>query len=154
MAAKYTATLIASWFTAWAEAEDAEVTNLKLQKLLYYAQGHHLANYGTPLFDDAVQAWSHGPVVHNVYRRLKHFGSDHVVLTDDDDFTWDQVDEETSDFLIQVWNAYGHLAAWKLRNMSHAAGPWRRHFTQDERFIVIPQDEIREHFTGLASAAS
>ena len=39
----YPALTIAKWFIAWAEAEDEELSNLKLQKLLYYAQGHYLA---------------------------------------------------------------------------------------------------------------
>jgi uncharacterized phage-associated protein len=90
--ARYSAELVARWFAAWAEAEDAEVSNLKL---LYYAQGHHLAERGAPLFDDEIQAWSHGPVVQDVYHRLKHCGSDDVVLPDSDDFPWDQVDDDT-----------------------------------------------------------
>jgi uncharacterized phage-associated protein len=154
MAANYTASLIAKWFAAWAEAEDAEVSNLKLQKLLYYAQGHHLGQYGTPLFDDPIQAWSHGPVVRDVYHELKGFGSGNVVLSEDDDFAWSQVDDETSQFLIKVWNTYGPVAAWRLRNMTHATGPWKRHFTPEERFIVIPQSEIREYFAAVAPAAS
>ena len=153
MPARYSAAVIATWFTAWAEAEDAEVTNLKLQKLLYFAQGHHLAEFGTPLFDEPVQAWSHGPVVRTVYRHLKHFGSDDVVLADDDPFRWEQVDDQTSQFLTRVWSTYGHLAAWKLRDMTHASGPWKRHFEPDERFIVIPQDEIREYFASLSAAS-
>lgn len=153
MAAPFTATLIAKWFTAWAEAQDADVTNLKLQKLLYFAQGHHLGTHGRPLFEDPVQAWSHGPVVREVYHQLKRFGSGHVDL-DDDDFTWDQVDADTSQFLIKVWNTYGPIAAWKLRSITHTEGPWRRHFTPDERFIVIPQDELRAHFATLAPAVT
>lgn len=46
----YSALTIAKWFVAWAEAEEDELSNLKLQKLLYYAQGHYLACYGRPLF--------------------------------------------------------------------------------------------------------
>jgi len=35
----YPAKTVAKWFIAWAEAEGEELSNLKLQKLLYYAQG-------------------------------------------------------------------------------------------------------------------
>jgi uncharacterized phage-associated protein len=154
MSAKYSATTIAKWFIAWAEAEDAEITNLKLQKLLYYAQGHHLAIYGEPLFSDPIQAWSHGPVVKDVYHQVKHFGRGVVELPPDDDFTWDQVDDETSEFLVKVWNTYGPIAAWRLRDMTHESGPWKRHFVPDERYIVIPQSEIRDYFASLERAAS
>lgn len=153
MTAKYTTMTIARWFVAWAEAQDAEVTNLKLQKLLYYAQGHHLAAFGTPLFSDPIQAWSHGPVVEDVYHWVKTFGSGNITLAPDDDFAWGQVDEQTSQFLVRVWNTYGPIATWRLRNMTHEAGPWRRHFVPDERYIVIPQDEIRSYFASLPVAS-
>jgi len=44
------------------------ITNLKLQKLLYYCQGWHLAYHEKVLFSDPIQAWVHGPAVPNVYR--------------------------------------------------------------------------------------
>ena len=45
------------------EANGGEcLTNLKLQKLLYYQQGYHLAAFGTPLFEENVESWMYGPV--------------------------------------------------------------------------------------------
>lgn len=37
------------------------ISNLKLQKLLYYEQGYHLAIFDTPLFDADIEAWMYGP---------------------------------------------------------------------------------------------
>jgi uncharacterized phage-associated protein len=55
--AKYNALIIGQWFAAYAETEeDTDVSNLRVQKLLYYAQGHYLVTKGTPLFDEAIQA--------------------------------------------------------------------------------------------------
>ena len=51
------------------------LSNLKLQKLVYYAQGFYLAIHDRPLFDDAICAWEHGPVVPSLYRRYKKYGS-------------------------------------------------------------------------------
>jgi uncharacterized phage-associated protein len=146
MAEIYSATTIAKWFVDWANTDDAELTNLKLQKLLYYAQGHHLAMFGRPLFSDDIQAWSHGPVVPDVYHTFKGFGSGLISLPDDDPFEWDDVDPATSQFLAKVWNTYGGVAAWKLRNMTHAEAPWMNHFTQGARSVVIPQEEIQAYF--------
>jgi len=51
------------------------ISNLKLQKLLYYAQGLHLAIYrGAPLFEEQLLAWNYGPVVECVYSRFKEYG--------------------------------------------------------------------------------
>lgn len=50
------------------------LTNLKLQKLLYYSQGFYLAIYNKPLFPDRIEAWVHGPTVPSVYKRLQRYG--------------------------------------------------------------------------------
>lgn len=152
MSAKYSADTIAEWFIAWAGAEDADLSNLKLQKLLYYAQGHYLAQTGEPLFRETMQAWSHGPVVPSVYRQYKSFGSGDVRPVHE--FDWDQVDDETTQFLIQVWNTYGGYGAWKLRNMTHNERPWVEHFRPGEMFIEIPTEDVRSFFRSRLASNS
>jgi uncharacterized phage-associated protein len=142
----YAAGTIAKWFIAWAEAEGEEISNLKLQKLLYYAQGHHFGQQHKPLFPDPIQAWSHGPVVPDVYHAYKGAGSASIILPDEDPFTWDDIDPETSEFLSTVWNTYGGYSAGRLRNMTHEEPPWRNHFRDDARHIIIPQSEIEQYF--------
>jgi uncharacterized phage-associated protein len=44
---------------------------VKLHKLLYYCQGHHLATFGEPLFSDTISAWDMGPVVGTLWREEK-----------------------------------------------------------------------------------
>jgi uncharacterized phage-associated protein len=46
--------------------DEGDVSNMKLQKLLYFAQGRFLAQNGIPLFDNPIEAWNHGPVVREV----------------------------------------------------------------------------------------
>ena len=142
----YSALTIAKWFIAWAEAEDEELSNLKLQKLLYYAQGHYLAERRRSLFTDQIQAWSHGPVVAPVYHEYKGLGRSSIELPDDDPFTWDDVDEDTAGILSAVWNTYGGYSAGRLRNMTHAETPWHSYFRPDEYGIVIPEAEIEKYF--------
>ena len=47
------------------------ISNMKLQKLLYYAQGYFLAIANEPLFHERIYAWTHGPVVPKVYHKYK-----------------------------------------------------------------------------------
>src|SRR6478735_8493369 len=108
----YRALDVARWFVAWAAEEDADLSNLKLQKLLYYAQGWHLALRGEPLFREDLQAWSHGPVVPSVYRAFRDFGSGDILL-DQPEFDWDDYDPTTSELLVRVWNTYGGFGAWQ-----------------------------------------
>lgn len=143
----HTADSIARWFIAWAEAEEADLSNLKLQKLLYYAQGHYLGITGQPLFDDDLQAWAHGPVVPAVYRSFKSAGSGPIdpdeVLTDD--FNWDEY-ADVQQHLMKVWNTYGAIAAWSLRNRTHREAPWVTTFDSSERNAVIGKDKLRAFF--------
>lgn len=142
----YTASTVAKWFIAYAEADEADLSNLKLQKLLYYAQGHYLAEYGSPLFDDAIQAWAHGPVVPAVYHEYKHCGSGDIQLGDGDPFLFEDIDSATSDFLARVWNTYGEFAAWRLRDMTHNEKPWRLTFDLEKKHTVIPIQLLVEQF--------
>ncbi|RPA62155.1 DUF4065 domain-containing protein [Gordonia oryzae] len=146
----YRAIDIAKWFVAWADPEDA-LTNMKLQKLLYYAQGHHLGSNGKPLFSDSLQAWSHGPVVPAVYHEFKRFGAAPIELDDSDDFTWDRIDDDTSFYLGQVWNTYGGFTAARLRNMTHEEAPWLNAWGEgDLRGSTIAVDDMRSFFAPAA----
>ena len=149
LSAKYSAHDIARWFQNWAVSDDddqgEELTNLKIQKLLYYAQGHYLAKYGKPLFHDQIEAWAHGPVVSEVYRDMKYGDS----LKADDNYDWNLIDKETTEFLAGIWEAYGQFSAWKLRNMSHATAPWKDRFNPAEKHTVIPNEAIRKYFVGV-----
>ena len=57
---------IAQLFIQLGDGDD--VTNLKVQKLVYYAQGFYLALNGKPLFNNDIKAWAHGPVVPELYQ--------------------------------------------------------------------------------------
>lgn len=134
---------VAQWFVAWAENIDAEISNLKVQKLLYYAQGKSLADRGVPLFDDPIEAWAHGPVVAEVYHELKKFGKNpidpDVILGED--FSWDCF-KDVEPILLATWDTYGSLAAWALRERTHRESPWRESFDETRsKTISIKQLE-------------
>jgi uncharacterized phage-associated protein len=55
---------VADYFiTIVGESCGEDLTHLKLQKLVYYAQGFHLGLFDKPLFEEPIEAWAHGPVV-------------------------------------------------------------------------------------------
>ncbi|MGV3114140.1 Panacea domain-containing protein [Corynebacterium freneyi] len=143
---QYTGLDIAKWFVAWGEEQDADdVSNLKLQKLLYYAQGHYFAQYGRRLFSDDLSAWQHGPVSEDVYHKLKCYGKRPV---DPDqflaDFDWDDY-RDVEQFLIHVWDRYAPFTAWALRNRSHREAPW----VNTDRGCKIDDVELKEFFGSM-----
>lgn len=123
--------------------EAALISNLKLQKLLYYAQGYHLAMTGRPLFAERIEAWDHGPVVREVYQEYKRFGCNPIPVMKSYEPT--AFDEGLCRFLEDVHADRGGFTAWHLREMTHAERPWWDTFIprQSEE---ISQDKLREYF--------
>ena len=71
-----TARQVAHYFLSFTDEEAVEfISNMKLQKLCYCAQGFHLALTGKPLFPESIEAWTHGPVIPALYRSYKGCGA-------------------------------------------------------------------------------
>lgn len=122
------------------------ISNLKLQKLLYYAQGFNLALYSSRLFQEDITAWEHGPVVPDAYHAFKEFGADAIPAPEAMDFTI--FDPATVELLDEVYAVYGQFSAWKLRNMTHEESPWKETPINE----IISTQKMQEYFeTQLAS---
>jgi uncharacterized phage-associated protein len=120
--ATYTADQISSYLLSLANPEDNDISNLKLQKLCYYAQGVMTAMRGEPLIAEDIFAWDHGPVVPSLYHRYKHHGAQPIPIVTD--FDVEQIDERDRKALIDIYEYYGQFSPWRLRNMTHDEKPW------------------------------
>ena len=99
------------------------ITNLRLQKLLFYTQAWYLAlpEFDRPLFDDRIEAWIHGPAQPATYGRFKEFGYGPIKL----EHTCSPVlSLSIAKHLENVMAAYGHFTAFQLEQMTHAEQPW------------------------------
>ena len=143
----YDAQQIANYFLALCDRDEGEIiSNLKLQKLLYYAQGFNLALEGQRLFREDVEAWTHGPVVRSVYHNYKHHGTN--ALPSPEDFDLNCLDEETRQMLDEIFQVYGQYSAWKLANMTHIEPPWKNAIERGQS-TVISDDSMSEYFKTL-----
>ena len=120
--------------------DDELITNLKLQKLLYHAQGFHLAAFDHPLFGERIMAWAHGPVVPAVWREYRDFGS--APLPEPTEFPMIALDDAARSLLDEVHSVYGQFSAWRLREMTHAEPPWK----DAVRNSVISHDAMKRYF--------
>ena len=75
---EYKAIDVARHIVNYTNEQGKTVSNLKLQKLLYFVQGFFLALLDRPCFSDEIEAWDFGPVVPVVYRNFKEFGSNSI----------------------------------------------------------------------------
>jgi uncharacterized phage-associated protein len=114
---------VANYFLSRAnESEDSSISNLKLQKLIYYAQGYHLALFDEPFFPEDFEAWTHGPVCPAVYRSYKRFGAGPIVA--DVKFEPEKFSQAQLELLDEIQEVFGQFSAWKLRDMTHEDEPW------------------------------
>ena len=138
-----TAHEIARYFVSLVDEEVGDsISNLKLQKLLYYAQGGFLAVYDRPLFPEAIRAWEHGPVVPQVYHEYKQFGAGPIPFERVD---LERYSPEIREVLDEVDSVYGQFTAAKLRAMTHSEPPWRDTPLND----IITHETLKEFFKTL-----
>jgi uncharacterized phage-associated protein len=136
---------IARYFLSLISEESGDlISNLKLQKLVYYAQGFQLALYDTPLFDEEIEAWHHGPVVPGLYRTYKDCGANAIPRPTDIDFSI--YNEQTKEILDEVYQVYGQFSAWKLRNMTHDEQPWTSVYHNAGSGSIIPKSLLQSFF--------
>ena len=114
---------IARYFVSLVDEEAGDsITNLKLQKLLYYAQGVNLALNDACLFGDPIEAWTHGPVVPSVYRRYRQHRGEAIPV---EQVNLDLYTEDLRELLDEVNTVFGQFTASKLRAMTHNEPPWK-----------------------------
>ncbi|HLP89844.1 MAG TPA: type II toxin-antitoxin system antitoxin SocA domain-containing protein [Nostocaceae cyanobacterium] len=144
---------VAKYFLAQTNEEAGDlISNLKLQKLLYYAQGFHLAMYDEPLFPETIEAWMYGPVIPEVFHVYQKYGNGAIPIPDDIDFA--KYDQQTTDLLNDIYNIYGQFSAWKLLNLVQKEEPWiKARRTENSANLIIGHQSLKKYFqTQLVTA--
>jgi uncharacterized phage-associated protein len=141
-----------------------DITNLKLQKLLYFAFGIHLVLYDNNLFDANIQAWRLGPVVPSVYREFKNFGSSPIASTSKarivdegtgavttPDETFFTIQENAIHALDIACEYYGQKKAWDLVNITHQekTSAWYKVWSENSRGKNLNNQDIKDEFMPL-----
>ena len=139
---------------------------MKLQKLIYYAHGWHLALTGRPLLDRSVEAWQYGPVLPDVYRAFQRFGAEPIseparyAAVDGNRMVLRRYKLPEADpdaryadrVLRRILEQYGNYSAIELSIMTHASGtPWAEAWSDNpgKRFIPIPDPKIESYFKSV-----
>lgn len=94
------------------------IDEMKLHKLLYFAQREALIQLGRPLFDEPFFAWRYGPVLVAVRNYIKFFG----VITPQVNF---KIDDEYIPVFDKVFSQYAGKDSWSLSRLSHGEYSWQ-----------------------------
>ena len=134
---------VANYILAMSDPDVGDgISNLKLQKLLYYCQGTYLAITDTPLFKNLIEAWEHGPVVPDVYQQYKKYGSENIPIPKEADLSPVASNNEIKKIMDEVYSIYGQFSAWRLRDMTHSEPPWKN----TPKNQVISLEELKNYF--------
>jgi uncharacterized phage-associated protein len=117
--------------------KDNYITNLMLNKLVYFAYADSLAN-GIQLFDDHIEAWRYGPVERTVFNAYRDYGKVAVREPSGEGI----VSEASLSIAHNVWKRYGFMTAIDLMNYSHRDGSaWKSAYVPQAN-IEITNDMI------------
>ena len=135
---------IAKTFITFVNPEYGDfLSNLKIQKLLYYAQGLNLALHNEPLFDEKIIAWQYGPVVEEVYYEFKKFSNGGIPPFEA--HSNDILSDSEIDVLREVYDVFGQFSATKLVEMTHSETPWQTTKIRNE----ITKPKLKQYFLTL-----
>jgi uncharacterized phage-associated protein len=123
-------------------------SNRELQKILYFAQGFHLAQFGEPLFSETLYAWEYGPVNTTIWHKFKGYGYNLIGGPGKEKLA--PVSDDVAKFLSTVVLALAVVGQGKLIEFSHADTPWAStYIPQANR--VLDKDSLRNYFGSFTS---
>lgn len=140
----HTARDVARYIISTCTEKNTAISNLQLQKILYYVQATFLTKYRRALFTDEIEAWQFGPVVRSVYREYCGYGAAAIYERKEPEEAFS--DEEMS-LIWQVVDDKLKKDPWDLVEETHAKGkPWDMIYQGGVgRMQIIPKEVIAEY---------
>ena len=95
----------------------ADIDEMKLHKLLYFAQRESLVQTDEPLFNAVFHGWKYGPVlkeIRGVYKERRF-----------DDFDTDEISPDTARIIDRVFASYAKEDSWSLSRLTHSELSWK-----------------------------
>jgi len=142
---------VADYFLTKIDIDSGDsITNLKLQKLCYFAQAISLAERNKPCFSEPIEAWAHGPAIPILYRRFKQYRWQSLDPTDRKYNSWKQLTDDDREFLDGIWAKLSSFSARGLEKITHAHEPWRKAYgdtpTGERCEIEITDKDLKEFY--------
>ncbi len=137
---------VAEYVITYSECKDYGISNLKLQKILYLIQTYFLIHTKKPCFPEEMEAWDFGPVIPEVYRKYKQFGSADIQINclslEETQKIFGKEDRERIDAVI---DNFADFSATDLTTLTQNQMPWIEAFNRKEK--VIRCEDILEYFS-------
>lgn len=139
--AQYPVMTIAHYVITRGFHQGRPLSNLQLQKILYFLQKDYLKTYGRPLYQEPIEAWLFGPVVRKVYFAYCAHGSNSILR----EYETEDLEEMDKIFIDPLIDKYRSETPWELVAETHKEGSaWSQIWNNGKgRKKEIPLDLIR-----------
>lgn len=118
------------------------VSNLKLQKILYFVQAEFLVVLNTPCFFESIEAWEFGPVVPEVYHKYKMYCGGNIPSIKP--IHSSGINGDTQKLINGVIDECCQYSASKLTEIVHHQSPWKNAYQRKDN--TISNTVIKEYF--------
>jgi uncharacterized phage-associated protein len=151
----YDVRAIANWVLDCAEAGGRSLTNLAINKVLYFLHANYLVHFDRPLVTAKIEAWELGPVFREIYQAFKVYKDRSITsrinrinpATGSSEVCKVQMQDEEIEFLRKFVDTYIGMSPSALVTLSHkTGGPWDTVWNHDGRVnssMKISDDIIR-----------
>lgn len=131
------------------KSQKNDLTNKKLQKLLYYSQAWNLVLRNKALFKEDFEAWVHGPAIPEVYKEFKRYGCT-VIDIDIKKEDCKNLSRDDKKILDEIWRVYGKYDAAYLELLTHNEDPWQKArngcVPYEASNAIINKHEMKEYY--------
>ena len=139
----YSAMKVARYIIAHESEQGRSVTNLRLQKLMYFVQAQFLVERNKPCFDAEIEAWSFGPVVPETYHVFKFYGASEIPPRNiEEDLEW--IYPSDRDSIDMILDDCAQYSTTTLIDITHRQKPWEDAISSQNR--IITNSAIRRYF--------
>lgn len=138
---------ISNFFIDMARYDENEtITNMRINKLMYYAQAWSLVQSKKPLFEEDFEAWDYGPVLPSVYKKYKKYKKNNIDKVDPD-YSVNDLSTDDLKVLLSAYTYFNQYSTTRLVNATHQKGsPWYTAYTR-RKSSTITKDSISSSFT-------
>ncbi|EHK2406173.1 DUF4065 domain-containing protein [Clostridium perfringens] len=129
---------IANYIVNVSIEKNEAITNLKLQKILYYTEAAFLVEANKTCFYEDFEHWRHGPVIPEVYSKFRKYLNSKI--TDKQPIT--KIDDSDKIIINKVIDSNIGIDAWELVKRTHNEKPWKETDTNE----IISKISIKKFF--------
>ena len=155
----YNALDIARYVINYCNKKGYLISNLRLQKLLYFIQANFIMSKKKLCFSEPIECWQYGPVIRNVYLEFKVNGSDSIESIDKYEqynldtnsfdevkFNFDFKNEEDKELVEETIEYASEMTTRELVDITHKQTPWSKNYKSNCK-KEIPEEDMFKYFS-------